>query len=79
MKASTASEDPGHVASWYAVSANDKRLRPALEESLSADICIVGAGFTGVSAALELAEKGYGVVVLEAERVGFGASGRNGG
>ena len=79
MKASAAPENPGHVASWYAASANDKRLRPALEESLSADICIIGAGFTGVSAALELAEKGYSVVVLEAERVGFGASGRNGG
>ena len=71
--------NPGHVASWYAASANDRRIRPALGESLSADICIIGAGFTGISAALELAERGYDVVVLEAERIGFGASGRNGG
>ena len=44
-----------------------------------ADVCIVGAGFTGISAALHLAERGYSVIVLEAERVGWGASGRNGG
>ena len=42
-------------------------------------MCVVGAGFTGISAALHLAERGYSVVVLEAERVGWGASGRNGG
>lgn len=44
-----------------------------------ADVCIVGAGYTGLSAALHLAERGLNVVVLEAQRVGFGASGRNGG
>jgi gamma-glutamylputrescine oxidase len=42
-------------------------------------VCVVGAGFTGISAALHLAEKGLKVIVLEASRVGFGASGRNGG
>jgi gamma-glutamylputrescine oxidase len=46
---------------------------------VEADICIVGAGFTGLSAALHLAERGYAVVVLEANGVGWGASGRNGG
>ena len=45
----------------------------------TADICIIGAGFTGISAALELAERGFSVVVPEGERIGFGASGRNGG
>ncbi|MDO6965320.1 NAD(P)/FAD-dependent oxidoreductase [Rhizobium alvei] len=72
-------ENPGHIASWYAATANDKRIRPELEGALEADICIIGAGFTGISAALELAEKGFSVVVLESERIGFGASGRNGG
>ena len=71
--------NPGHIASWYAASANDRRVRPALREALTADVCIIGGGFTGISAALELSERGYSVVVLEAERVGFGASGRNGG
>lgn len=71
--------NPGHTASWYAWSANDKTVRPALEGDIEADICVVGAGFTGLSAALTLIEKGYSVVVLEGERIGFGASGRNGG
>jgi len=69
----------GHIASYYAASMNDTRQRPPLTEALSTQICIIGAGFTGISAALELVERGFKVVVLEAERVGFGASGRNGG
>jgi glycine/D-amino acid oxidase-like deaminating enzyme len=52
---------------------------PALTEHISADLCIVGAGFTGLWAALYAAEQGRDVVVLEAETAGFGASGRNGG
>jgi gamma-glutamylputrescine oxidase len=50
-----------------------------LQGDLDADIAILGAGYVGLSAALELAEAGYKVVVLEAERIGWGASGRNGG
>ena len=73
------SDNAGHANSWYAASANDKRVRPTLQADLDADVCIIGAGFTGISAALELCERGYSVVVLEAERIGFGASGRNGG
>ena len=46
---------------------------------MQADVCIIGGGYTGLSAALHLAQKGYSVVVLEAHRMGFGASGRNGG
>ena len=65
--------------SWYAASAPAVDPRRVLSESETADVCIVGAGFTGCSAALHLAERGYSVVVLEAERVGWGASGRNGG
>lgn len=68
-----------HVESWYAATANSNRRRPALQESLRADVCVIGAGFTGLSAALHLAERGYQVVVLEAARIGWGASGRNGG
>lgn len=68
-----------HVASWYAATANPAPERPPLEGEFDCDVCVVGAGFTGISAALHLAERGLSVVVLEAARVGFGASGRNGG
>lgn len=68
-----------HVASYYAASANPGSERPALEGEIECDVCVVGAGFTGLSAALQLAEKGVKVVLLESARVGFGASGRNGG
>ncbi|MGR3375487.1 NAD(P)/FAD-dependent oxidoreductase [Salipiger abyssi] len=70
----------GHYPqSWYAATADDLPAFPALEGAQRADVCIVGAGFTGLSAALHMAEAGLDVVLLEAHRVGFGASGRNGG
>lgn len=69
----------GHVASYYAASANPSPVRPALEGDIECDICVVGAGFTGISAALHLAERGHSVIVLESAAIGFGASGRNGG
>ena len=65
--------------SWYAATAPAVDRHRTLAGRETADVCIVGAGFTGVSAALHLAERGYSVVVLEAARVGWGASGRNGG
>jgi len=68
-----------HVRSWYAASVPDFPAQPALEANLQADVCILGAGITGLSTAIELAEAGMSVVVLEAQRVGWGASGRNGG
>jgi len=68
-----------HAASYFAATAKALPCYPELGEALRADVCIVGAGFTGVSAALTLAERGYAVIVLEANRVGWGASGRNGG
>ena len=51
----------------------------AAQGALDCDVCVIGGGFTGLSAALHLAERGYDVILLEAQRVGFGASGRNGG
>ena len=65
--------------SWYVATADGIQDRPRLEEGLTADVCVIGGGFTGLSAALNLAELGKSVVLLEAERIGFGASGRNGG
>ena len=65
--------------SYYQASAYPFPPQPRLNGDLTADICIIGAGFTGLSAALELAEAGYKVIVLEAREVGYGASGRNGG
>jgi len=68
-----------HTGSYYAASANDSTRYPVLEGSISTDVCIVGGGFTGVATALTLAERGYQVVLVEANRVSWGASGRNGG
>jgi gamma-glutamylputrescine oxidase len=69
----------GHIDSYYAASANRELAFPTLKGELEADVCIVGGGYTGLSSAIHLREKGYSVVLLEAERVGWGASGRNGG
>lgn len=65
--------------SWYAATAIPMERFAALEGDVKADVCVVGGGYTGLSAALHLAEAGMSVVLLEAQRVGFGASGRNGG
>ena len=69
----------GYPDSYYTATAVGIHDHPPLEESLRADVCVIGGGFTGLSAALNLAEQGMDVVLLEAERIGFGASGRNGG
>jgi gamma-glutamylputrescine oxidase len=68
-----------HTTSYYAASANPAPMRLPLEYDQQVDICIVGAGYSGLSTGLHLAEKGYKVAILEAARVGWGASGRNGG
>ena len=65
--------------SWYAASTPHLVPFQALRGEVSADVCIVGGGYTGLSAALHLAQAGMDVVLLDAHRVGFGASGRNGG
>ena len=75
-----ANDRPGEYPdSWYAATAAPLAPFPALAGEVRADVCIVGGGYTGLSAALHLAQRGLDVVLLEAHRVGFGASGRNGG
>jgi gamma-glutamylputrescine oxidase len=78
MVASAQTSSP-HAPSYYAHSAKPSPARPPLQGSTDADVCIVGAGYTGLSAGIALAEAGMKVVVLEQARVGWGASGRNGG
>lgn len=68
-----------YVNSWYAASVTPPPAAPPLEGDTRADVCVIGAGIAGCSAALSLAERGYRVAVLEAHRVGWGASGRSGG
>ncbi|MBP6597337.1 MAG: FAD-binding oxidoreductase [Arenimonas sp.] len=68
-----------HVASWYAQSADAAPAHASLQGRETADVVVLGAGLTGLSTALELAEAGLTVIVLEARKVGWGASGRNGG
>jgi len=68
-----------HTGSYYAASVNEVTDYPLLEGAKSADVCVVGAGFTGTATALSLAERGYSVALVEANRIGWGASGRNGG
>ncbi len=68
-----------HVRSYYAASANPAPLREPLRGDVTADVCVVGGGIAGCSTALNLAERGYSVVLLEGQRIGWGASGRSGG
>ncbi|MDG1310956.1 MAG: FAD-binding oxidoreductase [Porticoccaceae bacterium] len=72
-------ESQQHTGSYYAASRNQLTEYPQLQGDQTADVCVVGAGFTGVSTALHLEERGYKVSLVEANRVGWGASGRNGG
>ena len=75
-----ANDKPGkYPKSYWASVAPPLAPFPPLKGDIEADVCVVGAGYTGLSSALHLAEAGYKVVLLEAQRVGFGASGRNGG
>ena len=67
-----------HIDSWYHHTASGPTFAP-LHDALDADVCVVGGGYTGLSAALELAERGLNVVLLEGARLGWAASGRNGG
>ena len=69
----------GPIRSYYAATCNDQTRYPELAGEVTADVCVIGAGFSGLSTAIFLAERGAKVVVLEEHQVGWGASGRNGG
>jgi len=69
----------GFEDSWYFATARGLTHHPPLDERIRVDACVVGGGYSGLSAALELAERGYTVALLEGHRIGAGASGRNGG
>ncbi|PAB26302.1 NAD(P)/FAD-dependent oxidoreductase [Pseudomonas savastanoi] len=71
--------DDQHVASYYAASSHPQPDHPALQGEVKVDVCVVGGGFSGLNTAIELAERGLSVALLEARRIGWGASGRNGG
>lgn len=69
----------GYPDSWYAASTVIPDAAPSLSDALDVDVCVIGAGYTGLSSAIHLAKTGKKVAILEAERAGWGASGRNGG
>lgn len=80
MNSRTSAPNAGvHVPSYYAASVNRELQFPPLQDEQQADVCIVGGGFSGLNTAIELAERGLSVILLEARRIGWGASGRNGG
>lgn len=79
VQAGIGQEKSAYPKSYYAASANPAPDRPVLIDRAETDICIVGAGYTGLSAGLHLAESGFKVAIVESAKVGWGASGRNGG
>ena len=68
-----------HAASYYAATCHPQSSYPTLKSEIKADVCVIGGGFSGLNTAIELAERGLKVVLLEAHKIGWGASGRNGG
>ncbi|MGE3867354.1 MAG: NAD(P)/FAD-dependent oxidoreductase [Hyphomonadaceae bacterium] len=78
-RVTTANNQLGMAGSYYAATANPFEPLPVLRGDAEADVVVVGGGYTGLHAALNAAERGYSVILLEAGRIGWGASGRNGG
>ena len=68
-----------HAASYYAASSAPRPDHAYLQGEHNADVCIIGGGYSGLNTAIELAERGFSVILLEARKLGWGASGRNGG
>ena len=79
MTARSAPHPPDEPPTWYEATAHARPPCPTLAGDHDADVCIVGGGLTGLSAALELAVRDYKTVLIESCRIGYGASGRNGG
>src|SRR5215471_10393452 len=75
----TEADHSAYGPSWYAATMVVPPERPALTQNIDVDVCVIGAGLAGLTIARELARRGWTVAVLEAGRVGCGASGRNGG
>ncbi|MDH3450625.1 MAG: FAD-binding oxidoreductase, partial [Gammaproteobacteria bacterium] len=73
------SDSSDYPDSYYLATKNREIEFAALDGSQRADVCVIGGGYTGLSSALHLARRGYDVVLLEARKPGWGASGRNGG
>jgi gamma-glutamylputrescine oxidase len=71
--------ETGYPDSYYLATARGLKPRPQLRGRVTTDVCVIGGGYAGLSAALQLAERGFDVVLLEAHRAGWGAAGRNGG
>ena len=65
--------------SYYAATAHERQPRSEIHGDTRCDVAVIGGGFTGLSAALACAERGFSVILVETEHIGFGASGRNGG
>src|SRR5271170_6153651 len=68
-----------YTDTYYARTLTEPGERAPLEGTIDAETCVVGGGLAGLATALDLAERGRSVVLLERHRVGWGASGRNGG
>lgn len=76
----TINDAPGvHAPSWYSATANPAPERPALDGDMQVEALVIGGGFAGVSAAYHLAGRGVDTALIDAHRIGWGASGRNGG
>src|SRR5690606_9650634 len=69
----------GRAPSYYSATLNQEPDYPTLQGQVSVDVAIIGGGFTGVATAVELAERGLKVAIVEAHKIGWGATGRNGG
>ena len=66
-----------HVKSYYAATANQELGYEKLNSNIRTQVCVIGAGFTGLNTAINLAKKDFDVVLIESEKIGWGASGRN--